>query len=234
MNSARVLAAILTCMAISASGTLHAQARGPETRAATGSQPQVDTQPLATDEVVRTRKIAEMQAWLGRLVGMFRVEAGFITRDRRTLRDTTVRLTGKSRCTGIGKSPGVRCLLQVGRPPDVPPDAESHMAWPNLVYQQPILHFGINPETLQIQVVIADIDWVAAQTGTLAADRVDFTLDNWKVCQHLTNGCWVFDEITAKPAGQVLMKIFSDVRSAAKTAGGHTHGIELRLQRDPR
>jgi hypothetical protein len=94
------------------------------------------------------------------------------------------------------------------------------------------VYFGIRPQTLQVQVLIADLDWVAAQSGALTGGRVDFAVDNWKVCQSVFNGCWMFDEIASDAAGQVLIKIFQDVRRASKLPSGHTHEIELHLHRE--
>ena len=239
MNRARVLVALLAIAAVGASGTLHAQARGSLPRKARSDAQQVERPPLVLDEATRASRIAEMEAWLGRLVGQFRVDATRTRRDPFAQRDVVEERTGTAKRSAIGDGPGVRCTIRLIEPPPVEPPLVklsphlSSVTWPNLVQAQPILHLGINPDTLEIHAVVVHVGWVAARSGLLAGDSVDFSVDNWKDCQRiLFETCWVVSEITAEPEGEVSMTIFVD-GNGARTASGHTSEIGLHLHHEP-
>ena len=107
MTRARELAALVACAAMGASGTLHAQARGQATREVRGGDAQVEAPTRVLDEVSRSRKTAELNAWLGRLIGRFQVDAKWVAGGR------VDKIHGTAICSGVGDGPGVRCIIQV-------------------------------------------------------------------------------------------------------------------------
>lgn len=240
MNRARVLVALLACVTTGASGTLHAQARGPVSRGARVNAQQIEKPPLVLDEAARVSRIAEMEAWLGRLVGRFGGEATLISVDQ------IQRVPSVALCRGIGDGPGVRCDFRTTPPPPRPPlpgmippitftqaERASYIFFP-----VPILYFGINPDTLEIQLVAVDPHQPSGRSGMLAGDTVDFSVDNWKVCYRVWTTCWVAAEITATPVGEIFMKLAADRFSQGHkmpnlVRPGHSTYVELHLHREP-
>lgn len=83
----------LLCVALAGTGMARAQARGPtvnEVRERTAQEP----------EAARAAKLAELDAWLRRLVGRYRTGEG----QRQILSD----------CVSVGTGPGVHCVRGVG------------------------------------------------------------------------------------------------------------------------
>jgi hypothetical protein len=197
VNRAAALAVLLACASIGASATLHAQGRGPAARAIRSDDQQVEKSPLVLDEADRARKTAELGAWLGTMIGRYRVNAKIFFK----LAGLTKMTQGTAVCSQFGKGPGVRCVIHGTHPQK---EDESHSD-----ITLPLMYFGISPDALEIQLVMVDLEQVWARSGVLAGDKVDFS-DNWKVCHKFWSHCWSVDEITAKPEGEIFMKIAAD------------------------
>lgn len=210
MNHRYLLAVLLAFAVLGANGTLHAQARGRAARGVRSTETQVEKPAPVLNEAFHAEKIKEMEAWLGRLVGRFQGDS------RWNWAFGTQRNHSSVSCSGIGDGPGVRCILG-----------------PNM----PLLYFGIKRESLEIQVVVIDVEQPAARSGMLAGDTVSFATDNWKICHGIWSVCWMAAEVTAKPAGEIFMKIFADMWSQGRRnsimKSGHTLDIELHMQREP-
>lgn len=203
------------------SGTLHAQARGSLSREVRGNDKQVEKLPLVLDEAARASRIAEMETWLGRLVGRFQGEGRTFAADR------IDHVHATAVCNSFGDGPGVRCIIRM----TLPGQAE-------LSGSLPILYFGINPGSLEIQLIVVDPGQVGGRSGTLAGDTVDFSVDNWKVCHKTPWGvCWVLAEFTAKPAGEIFVKFAHDSwlngrKTPNSARPGHSGYTELHLDRE--
>lgn len=192
--------ALLACAAMATSGVLHAQARATAPRELRSNQ-KLDKQPAVLDEVSRARKIAEMEAWLLRLVGQFRVDGKH---------DAAVvgrAVHGHANCIAIGDGPGVRCAIGYPNSVSVPIPALPISADVNSSDEivLPLMFFGINPGTLEIELVWIR-DQVEVRSGSLVGDTVSFSADNWKGCDPVLTLCLTGGEITSTPDSDVLMK----------------------------
>lgn len=221
MNRTRALVVLLACAAAGISGALHAQARGSLSREARSNETQIEKPPLVLDEATRASRIAEMETWLGRLVGRFHGEGRTFAADR------IDQVHATAVCNSLGDGPGLRCIVRM----TLPGQAE-------LSGSLPIMYFGINPGSLEIQLVVVDPGQVGGRSGRLAGDTVDFSVDNWKVCHKVPWGaCWVFAELTAKPAGDIFVKFAHDSwlngrKTPNSVRPGHSGYTELHLYRE--
>lgn len=227
---------MLACAAMGTSAALHAQARGPSVSELRRSAKQVEALPLVLDEATRASKIAEMEAWLGRLVGRFRGEA--------VVANISIieKIESTAVCSRFGDGSGVRCFIGESKPERVALP-EGFRSGTTIIETNmgilPVLYFGINPDTLEIQLMIIDNRQVGGRSGALAGNTVDFS-DNWKVCHKVTWGeCWMEARITAEPTGEIFMKFSQNHwlyghRTPALTGGksSHTFEIELHLHRE--
>jgi hypothetical protein len=101
----------------------------------------------------------------------------------------------------------------------------------------PILHFGIKPDALAIQVIVVHEGQVAAQSGMLAGDTVEFSVDDWQVCHKVWNQCWTVVSLAAEPAGDILMTLASDNYSQGHKVPnlmlrGHSFDADLHFRRE--
>lgn len=209
MNRTPLLAAWLALAAIAASEALHAQARGPVAR--TMRSEQAERPPLVLDAASRARKMPEIEAWLGRLVGRFQVDVKWTTASG------TQKYQRPATCNAIGDGLGVRCV--VGGT------------------ELPLLFFGFDPDTMEIQVIVVSEFQPAARTGVLAANTVGFSTDNWKVCHKVYTVCWTVAEVTATPTAEIFMKLHIDEwgqgrKNPLYLKSGHTADVELRFHRE--
>jgi hypothetical protein len=243
MNRALAVAALMGCAAFGASGTLHAQARGPVSNESRASTKQAEGPAPLMDEAARARKITEMETWLGRLPGLYRVEATRTWRDSFAARDETHEHNGTANCSRIGAGPGVRCIIRlIHLPPVVPPHVKlsphlTSVTWSNLVRPLPVLYFGINADTLEIQAAMVDLEQVSARSGMLEGNAVSFSADRWNICHRGWTVCWTVREVTAAAPEEIFMKIAMDAMFAgpgkAVTKSGHSQDTELHLHREP-
>lgn len=238
MSCARAVVALMGCVFLGLSGPLHAQARGAGLREIHSNEKEVEKQLPVREELSRAKKMEAMEGWLKRLVGLYRVD------EKRTVRNAygqeiTEELTGNAKCNLVGEGAGVRCIIRLIRlPPVVPPLSKlsphlSSVTWPDLFESQPILYFGINPDLLEIQSTVVSVRWVAARSGRLTEEAVNFATDNWKDCQVLLSGCWIVTRIESGPAADIVMQVSANSTAAPRTRTGHTSDMEIRLHREP-
>lgn len=226
MTRTRALVALLVGAAMGASETPHAQPRGQTSaRDVRSSESQVEAPLVVLDESTRASRMAKMQTWLGRLAGEFRSEG------RVAKPDATYEFHSTATCTHVGDGPGVRCF--VGEQFSA---FASQNEYNSSLGALPLLYFGINPDTLRIQLMLVDDIVVGGRSGALEGDTVDFSADDWKVCHTSPYGsCWVLATVTAKPAGDILMTFAADHwthgrKLPVRTKSGHSIFIELRLR----
>lgn len=221
MKSAPAVALFLAFAAVGASAALHAQARGPATRAVRSNEQNVERPPMVVDEAARARRVSEMEAWLGRLVGRFRVDAKLVTIGG------SDRIRGTATCSRFGDGQGARCVIQGIHRQKAQRDRGT----------LPLLYFGINPDALEIQIVVVALEQVSALSGVLEGDTVHFS-DNWNVCHKIWTSCWMADEITARPSGEIFVKMAEDdwlqgIRAPVLLRSGHSLELEMNLNREP-
>lgn len=233
MNGASGLAAFLACAAIGISAALHAQPRGPSDRAVRSGEQRVERPPLVVDEATRSRRVEEMKVWLGRLVGRFRVDAKY------TYVGGEDSFYVTAMCDRFGEGPGARCIIQRTGPSPVMRSPVFRSEGVREDVTLPLLYFGINPEDLEVQAVVVDLEQVGAQSGVLTGDSVSFS-DNWNACIKTWAYCWMGAEIIAKAAGEIVMRFAVDHwfqgskgPPIALLKSGHTAELEMHLFREP-
>jgi hypothetical protein len=223
----RAMAALLACMAMASSAAVHAQARGQAPRAMRKSDTEPPKQRIVLDEADRAARVAEMKAWLGHLVGRFsfngKVDIGEQARDVR----------GMAVCNAIGGGSGVHCVVHgpnwaaaQGREPDT----VNSIALP-------MLFFGFNPDTLEIQLVLIDPLQPGARSGALTDDKVSLSTDIWNVCDRVpVSTCWTGGAVTARPEGEVILELLQTIRvrmafQGSAVSNSRTQRYELHLRR---
>lgn len=218
-NRMRTLVALMACVALGASGTLHAQ-RGSAAREPRPVEQSVEPPPLVLDEATRSARIAEMEQWLGRLVGRFRTEG------RAAAGASIIEVRSTAICSGIGDGPGVRCFI-----------GEPNMRTGYLGVL-PILYLGIDQDALEVQMMVVSDSQVGAGSGKLEGDTVQFS-DNWKVCHRVPSGsCWVDAIITATPDEEIFVGMAADTWTVLGRPNrnlmlrDHSYDVELKLHRD--
>lgn len=149
-------------VALFAAGEVNAQARGPSVF----RQQSVDP---ADSAATREAKIAELGAWLKRLVGRFHYEG---TLDIADSPSSERRARGVGDCIGIGDGPGVHCVINVTWP---------EMKWPAgrdgvRPLAPAMILYGIDPESLGIRVLQVDGRSIAVSAlSVLKGDTLAFT-----------------------------------------------------------
>ena len=114
----------------------------------------LDEHGVQLDADSRARKLAEMEAWLRRLVGKFRIEGERWSTDRRSLQ-----VRGTADCFAIGSGPGVSCVISAAWKAGKETDS---------AVRPQVLLFGFDPGALEIRVTHVD---------SLAAGMRGFLLD---------------------------------------------------------
>lgn len=212
---------------------VHAQARGAANRAMLSKKLPVETPLEAMDEATRSKKMAEMEAWLGRLVGRFSFRAKY------SYPSGHYPIDGNATCSRFGSGPGVRCILErtSSAPAMRSPVLQIGGTWAHAVLL--FVYFGINADRLEIQSMVVDLEQVTAQSGMLTGDTVNFS-DNWNACLKSWAHCWMVTEISASAAGDLVMKAALDAWLQGSKGppmilmkSGHTAELEVNLQREP-
>jgi hypothetical protein len=163
-----LLVATLTCAAMLAGGDARAQARGPSTK-----EVRDRLQPSGESTEVRVRKLAELESWLRRLAGTFRVRASGGSaptevcsssatpsgpcQTYRTI-DAPIQATfeGLAECNDIGDGPGVFCRFHMTAvtPPMWIGAPSMQLQDPNDIPFLPVeILFGIDPENLEMRMM---------------------------------------------------------------------------------
>lgn len=100
----------------------------------------------------RAKKLAEMELWLRRLPGKFRIDGTY------TNSGGSSPASGTANCFGVGDGPGVSCVVaatwkapkqSLGKNPGFDKALDS-------AFQPVVLLFGIDPDTLEIRVTLYD------------------------------------------------------------------------------
>lgn len=178
----QVVAVLLGCAALCGSAESPAQARGPSVSGVQG-RAQARARPELAPEI-REKKRSELEAWLRRLTGSFRV-TGAITntaynRCEGRLPGTCfsppvpppVGIKGVADCASVGTGPGVHCLFKVTW--DVPRPPFVQLIWDP----------WLDPGTMLIGLDAADL--------TIRYLQVDY----WGIAEHSVDGELKGDEVT--------------------------------------
>lgn len=191
MNHRLIMVPLLICTAMLVADAAHAQARGP------GRGPaRAEKAGGALPEAARARKQQELEDWLGRLVGNFRIEGrlelnGGLYCGRSCVAKTanafvedgwvfhTRSPTGHANCTSVGSGSGIHCIINVPwQTQYFTPFAEGTIArnWPEVGTLAPaMLLLGIDPEKQEISYFQVD-DQSAAwwSQGPVKGEEISF------------------------------------------------------------
>ena len=192
MNLTRAAAlTVLACAGLLAADMAAAQARGPRS-----APRQVAPEP-ADEAVAREAKLAEMDAWLRRLVGHFRFEGdiqvfvlgcdshgpcmipGLVCES--FLCFLHLPSPGVGDCINIGTGPGVHCVINVPWPESMliplPSGTEIYdFRWPARLLAPAMMLYGIDPDNLEIRYLLVDSKSISESvSGVLKGETVTFT-----------------------------------------------------------
>ena len=230
------LALLLLLAAAHGSGDAHAQARGPSAaqvreqgQKVTGKKGKEES---VLDDAARASKLAEMEAWLRRLVGRFRIE-GRIEQPmliagaggRPVPVTQTGKITGIADCVGIGDGPGVHCVLNATWPMmsyttlplrgsvgnNVPSNGRDNL-------QPAMFLIGIDRNALRIQFLQVDnLSEAEGWEGDLADDIALLNYPWSRGCSRdMLLFCWFGGgEIAAKPQSDIVTMTFHLVSGKA-------------------
>ena len=187
---------LLTCAGLGVSDMISAQARGPSRWAPRQVERSVPTP--ADEAAAREAKLAELEEWLGRLVGKFRLQGtvstavgGGIGPISSAALDTSG--VGQAHCTGgqcylerdprgvgecrhVGAGPGVQCRIDVPWPQMTftagPFQGGGGFGSPNLEGAR--ILYGIDPDNLGIRFLMVD-------GKSLAIEALGFLEGSWAV-----------------------------------------------------
>lgn len=226
-------AAIVLLVALLSAGDASAQDRGPsaQERRALALASEATKRERAADPAARAARMAELDAWLRRLVGRFRMDgdvkryaghhagnkrdgciprAGYITDDScgyHFFRSAH----GSGDCVGVGNGPGIHCVFNV--------------PWPRFIHESPIprrppeekwlgsgtldpavLMFGLDPDSLGIRYMLVGSQSIAIEaTGVLEGDTLTFkTRCPNEGGQYNESNCSSKFWIVASPDGQTI------------------------------
>jgi hypothetical protein len=154
-----------------------------------GSAPIVD--PASTsrsvDSAGRGEKLSELEVWLQRLVGRFRIEGVakvFVAQSRICHAGSCYRhrhTQGDANCERVASGAGIHCAINIAQPKFLPSTTdEAYLPqvgdrWPGPFLDGAIILFGINPERLGIRFLLVDAKSIAYEAfGVLEGDSVTF------------------------------------------------------------
>jgi hypothetical protein len=119
----------------------------------------LDEYGVPRDADARASQLEEMEGWLRRLKGKFRIEGR-----RWYSKRTDMQVLGTADCFGIGSGPGVSCLISAEWKPDEKSGKGKNPAKvPDAAIRPQILLFGLDPGAMQIRVTHVDAIAVALQ-----------------------------------------------------------------------
>lgn len=185
------LAGLLVSVAVFLAGEVNAQARGQLTPG-----PQRSTEP-AGGYAAREAKLAELDAWLRRLVGKFRYEgeiqiSAFACDNRGpceipgfncvfSMCFAVRTFQGAGDCMSIGAGPGVHCVINVPWPESIqvphPFTAQLlNLRWRGRLLAPAMIQYGMDTDSLGIRYLLVDSKSIAESAlGVLRGDTVTFT-----------------------------------------------------------
>jgi hypothetical protein len=158
------------------------------------------------------RKLAEMELWLRRLTGKFRI-VGEYTND-----GGNSQILGTANCFAVGSGPGVSCAISAKwkAPKEACKDPQLDTVL-NIAVQPLVLLFGIDPVASQLRVTLVDFRAVTMQ-GFLVDDAVilDMRSRGRLLFNPLVTYHWLDSRVAMKPGGDVdlqLRVMGSDIRT---------------------
>lgn len=174
----------------------------------------------------RAKKLAEMETWLRRLVGKYRIDGKYWNSGG------TSTVQGSAECFGVGGGPGVSCVLSPTwkAPKETHKDKRLDKAL-EIAMQPLVLLFGMDPGASQIRVTMVDFRAVG-KSGPLIGGAVMFEgRPNFEhTGEHpLVTYTWQYSRVAAKPGGDLDMK-FVVFESDIFQIFYHQQPIEIDLQ----
>lgn len=178
----------------------------------------------------REARLPELNAWMRRMEGRFRLGGEVVTSSYKGLITTGV--SGVADCTAIGGGPGMHCILNATWPvidPRPTPRGRIQEPFPSeamRTFNPAVLVLGVDPKLLEVRAMLVTDDtvthsWAGLLAGdTLAADRVDGCIEqrDQRLADHR---CITTLIISAAPDSEVEILLIGPA------------GIRFRLQRDP-
>lgn len=154
------------------------------------------------DAGARTRKLAEMDSWLRRLAGTFRIEGTYRNLGGRS------QVSGSTTCSFIGAGPGLSCAITAAwkAPKESAKDPEFDKALHDAM-QSLVILFGIDPDASQIRATM--MDYRALQIrGFLMDDEVALSGESMETSASipLLPYSWASSLIAVRSNGDVGMK----------------------------
>lgn len=251
----RVITALGVWFAAAAvgSGDAHSQARGPShneigeqgrhivsTREARelarqqGMQQAQQQQTAMLDPAARAGKFTELDVFLRRLPGRFRIdghiESNVIVVQAGAAGSVLRRgqVTGIADCSAVGEGVGLNCVMtanwpilespvpiRMAIPPPPPPTEQLNTVRPAL------LVLGLNMDTPGIRALFVSADTLSSHfAGTLDGDRA--TAVRPSLCKELLR-CWSGLEVTATPDSDIVTMVLRSFRAT----------VTLTMHRDP-
>jgi hypothetical protein len=224
-----VMVLLLASAALLSSSDSLAQARRPQTSA----QKKIDGAVQTVDAAARAKKLAELEMWLQRLVGHFRIEGttklfygtsticpegGFCYMHRNS--------TGAGDCVRVAAGHGIHCVIKTAWPrfiPRPPEFAPSEVNWPGPFLDNAVVLFGIDPENMGIRFLLVDAKSIAYEAfGPLTGDSVTFRSGCGK--DPASKRCKRIFSIRATSDGTRL-EMGLEVRSAIFTRAGYLFSL---------
>ncbi len=200
----RTAHALLACGSLLACGVVHGQARGPSAEEVHEHGQKVGKEEVL-DDTARARKLAELNDWLHRLTGRFRIdgEVEFPGGPPNGEGMQGGRVRGIADCIGIGDGPGVHCMINATWPifADPLPTTSDLLN----AMQPAVLTIGLNLDPPGIQSLLVTDDsitqfWVGKlQENTAKSSRQTRCFD--RRCM------WTF-EIISRPTSEIVTFVF--------------------------
>lgn len=196
----------------------------------------------ALDEAARKSLIGEMETWLRRLEGSYRIVGTYRNRGGSSS------VQGTAQCLGFGGGPAISCLITATwKAPKESYKDKSFDRGISEAMQPLVLRFGMDPDRLQIRAALMDQRALKIK-GYLIDDAVAFSSESKG--EHDTDNplvpyAWDSTLVAINPDGGVQMRFTvvptsteSKLAELRKSMGhlAHAPGVELdlRLAREPR
>jgi hypothetical protein len=124
------------------------------------------------DASARASKLAEMEVWLRRLVGKFRIEGKRWSANR-----TNMQVLGTADCLGIGNGTGVSCVISADWKLDEKSGTSRNSTDPGTAIRPQVLLFGLDPGAMEIRVT--HVDSIAVELHGILQDGAAILNERW-------------------------------------------------------
>jgi hypothetical protein len=163
----------------------------------------LDERGVALDAAARAKKFAEMEAWLRRLAGTFRIDGTYRNHGG------TTQVLGSAKCSSVGDGAGVSCAITAKwqSPKENFKEPEFDKALYNAM-QPLIVHLGINPDTFKIRATLME-SRALKMYGFLIGDEVAFggeSLHEYDPSKPLVPNIWAGSLISIRPDDVIGMR----------------------------